>query len=248
MSEWDMTSGPPEFLQKLWLHRIGLFVCYAGWLLNYIITIRTAQRERISGVSLVSICNNTAWEFLFSTYYHPPHRTGTVVFAAWMLADVGVLWASVKYAPTPATNPFRRYTPALAILVFLGCLSGHVAMTRQLGLRPAFFYGGWISQALLSGVALALLIQRGHTRGTCWAMWYLRLISSSGAILTSVLRSLYWPAAWGWADSIMMRWLWGAFYAMESLYGFLYWYLKGVEAEAEAREGTGRARLQKKSE
>ncbi|KAL4789119.1 hypothetical protein BDV19DRAFT_397409 [Aspergillus venezuelensis] len=239
MAEWDLSSGPPEFQKKLWLQWLALLVCWTGWLMNYFLTIRTAWRDRVSGVSLISLCNNLAWESVFAIFYRPPHRIGSAVWLTWMLVDVYVVYVSSKFTPqSPADShphPLHAYLPALKVLGFFGCLSGHLALAMYLGRTKAFFWGGLFCQVVLSASALDLLVRRGHTRGTSCNMWLCRFIGSASAVSGLFLRAIYWPSEWGWADNTLMRWFTLAFLAMDTLYGVIYFYIVRSEPQRQGR-------------
>ncbi|KAL3476507.1 hypothetical protein BJX99DRAFT_270494 [Aspergillus californicus] len=240
MNEWDLSSGPPEFLEMLWLHEIAVFVCWSGWLLNYILTVRAVLRDRISGVFLLPLCNNLAWEVAFTIFHQAPSRAGTVTYTLWMLIDIYMVYLSVKFAPKATdahTHPLGNYLPAVAFVVFLACLLGHLALIVDLGLTKAFFWSAWVDQVTLSTSGLVLLIQRGHTRGTSWGMWLSRIIGTSCVVIAMVIRTVYWPAAWGWADRVLMKWFVGVYVVTDISYGFVYWYISRWEARACAGVG-----------
>ena len=59
-----------------------------------------------------------------------------------------------------------------------------------------------------------------------------RFIASSFGVPGLFIRAVYWPSAWGWADNILMKWLSGAFFALDISYGIVYYYISRLESQA----------------
>ncbi|THC93376.1 hypothetical protein EYZ11_007133 [Aspergillus tanneri] len=234
MDEFDFNLAPPEFQEIRWVVGSIFIVSGTGWLVNYFTTIRTALRDRTSGVSLFSLCNNLAWETVFAVIHRPPHLVAAAVITLWLLVNVYVIYVSVKFAREsgPHSSPLVRYLPAITVLGFLGFLSGHIALAMHLGPTKALYWGGMICQVTLSASALSLLIERGHTRGASFGMWLSRFTASSFGVPGLFVRAVYWPSAWGWANSILMRWLSGAFFVLDISYGIVYYYIARSERQA----------------
>lgn len=173
MDEFDFNSAPPEFQEIRWVVGSIFLVSGTGWLVNYFTTIRTALRDRTSGASLISLCNNLAWETVFAVIHRPPHLIAAAVITLWLLVNIYVIYVSVKFARESKTDSplLLKYLPAITFLGFLGFLSGHVALAVHLGPTRALYWGGMICQVTLSASALGLLIERGHTRGASLGMW-----------------------------------------------------------------------------
>lgn len=173
MDEFDFNTAPPEFQEIRWIVGSIFLVSGSGWLLNYFTTIRTALHDRTSGVSLISLCNNLAWETVFAIIHRPPHPIAAAVITLWLLVNVYVIYVSVKFTRESKANssPMLSYLPAITVLGFSGFLSGHVALAMHLGPTRALYWGGMICQVTLSASSLALLLEQGHTRGASLGMW-----------------------------------------------------------------------------
>ncbi|KAJ5379961.1 uncharacterized protein N7496_002389 [Penicillium cataractarum] len=174
MDEFDFNAAPPEFQEIRWMVASIFLISGTGWIVNYVTTIRTALRDRASGVSLLSLCNNLAWETVFAVIHRPPHLIAALVITVWLLVNIYVIYVSVKFGrESQDVSPLlRRHLPAVTLLGFVGFLTGHIALSMHLGPTKALYWGGMICQVTLSASALGLLIQRGHTRGASPAMWY----------------------------------------------------------------------------
>jgi paspaline synthase len=66
-----------------------------------------------------------------------------------------------------------------------------------------------------------------------------RFIASTFGVSGLFVRSYYWPQQWGWADNILMRWLSGAFFVLDVLYGVCFWYTRQAEQQAELKQKQG---------
>jgi paspaline synthase len=186
---WDFDAAPAEFKQ-VQPFLLGLFaVSGTGWLINYITTIRTAFRDRTPGVSLIALSNNLAWELVFAILHPPPLPVATIIVRSWLLVDIFVIYTTVRFARGGApgnagagnahadahTHPpaalLSRSLPLFVLAGILGFASGHWALSVHLGPLRAFYWSGMLCLFTMSGTALHLLVQRGHTRGASYGMW-----------------------------------------------------------------------------
>ncbi|KAL4760323.1 uncharacterized protein BDW70DRAFT_150881 [Aspergillus foveolatus] len=232
---WDFDAAPAEFKQ-VQPFLLGLFaVSGAGWLINYFTTIRAAFRDRTPGVSLIALSNNLAWEFVYAVFHPPPLPVATIIVRSWLLVDIFVIYTTVKYAQAaPGTvNPplLKHYLPLFVLGGIPGFFSGHWALSVLLSPLRAFYWSGMVCLITMSGTSLGLLVQRGHTRGASYGMWLSRFIASIFAVASLFLRSTYWPQVWAWSDNILMRWLSGAFFVLDILYGVCFWYTRQLEKQ-----------------
>ncbi|KAL2793921.1 hypothetical protein BJX66DRAFT_338352 [Aspergillus keveii] len=180
---WDFDAAPAEFKQVQPILLALFAVSGTGWLLNYITTIRTAFRDRTPGVSLIALTNNLAWELVFAILHPPPQPIATIIVRSWLLVDIFVIYTTVRFArgalgstgaaSTQHASPalLDRYLPLSVIAGVLGFASGHWAVSVQLGPLRAFYWSGMLCLVTMSGTALHLLAQRGHTRGASYGMW-----------------------------------------------------------------------------
>jgi paspaline synthase len=182
---WDFDAAPAEFKQVQPILLTLFAVSGTGWLLNYITTIRTAFRDRTPGVSLIALTNNLAWELVFAILHPPPLPVATIIVRAWLLVDIFVIYTTVRFARGGALGSIGagnaqysqppglldRYLPLSVIVGVLGFASGHWAVSVHLGPLRAFYWSGMLCLFTMSGTALHLLVQRGHTRGASYGMW-----------------------------------------------------------------------------
>ncbi|KAL3454180.1 hypothetical protein BJX65DRAFT_317900 [Aspergillus insuetus] len=255
---WDFDAAPAEFKQVQPVLLCLFAVSGTGWLINYITTIRTAYQDRTQGVSLIALTNNLAWELVFAILHPPPLPIATLIVRSWLLVDIFVIYTTVRFArggaprsagagagnaqrpqPPPAPPALLGNDSLLPLFVVAGVLgfaSGHWALSVHLGPLRAFYWSGMLCLVTMSGSALHLLVQRGHTRGASYGMWLSRFIASLFAVSSLFLRSAYWPEVWAWSDNILMRWLSGAFFALDLLYGVCFWYTHRLEQQGRRRK------------
>ncbi|KAL4884271.1 hypothetical protein BJY04DRAFT_226038 [Aspergillus karnatakaensis] len=237
---WDFDAAPAEFKQVQPILLTLLAASGTGWLLNYITTIRTTLQDRTPGVSLVALTNNLAWECVFAIFHPPPLPIATIIVRSWLLVDIFVIYTTVKFARVAqgkgnAGSPpplVKHYLPLFVLGGILGFFSGHWALSVLLGPLHAFYWSGMACLVVMSGTALGLLVQRGHTRGASWGMWLSRFIASIFAVASLFLRAAYWPRVWAWSDNILMRWFAGGFVVLDVLYGVCFWYTRRLEGQA----------------
>ncbi|OJJ62367.1 hypothetical protein ASPSYDRAFT_102599, partial [Aspergillus sydowii CBS 593.65] len=194
---WDFDSSPPSFKQVQPLLLLLFSISGTGWLLNYITTIRTAYRDRTPGVSLIALTNNLAWELVFAILHPPPLPVAKVILRSWLFVDVFVIYTTAKFARLRVNNSnvplLQRYLHLFVIAGILGFFSGHWALSVLLSPIKAFYWSGMMCLVVMSGSALGILVQRGHTRGMSYGMWLSRFIGSIFAVASLFLRSTYWP-------------------------------------------------------
>ncbi|KAL4944969.1 hypothetical protein BDV06DRAFT_232148 [Aspergillus oleicola] len=231
---WDFDAAPIE-LQQVQPVLIGLLALSGtGWLVNYFTTIRTAFCDRTQGVSLIALTNNLAWELVYAIIHPPPLPVATLIVRSWLVVDIFVIYTTARFARAHSKSPLvQHYLTFFGVGGILGFFSGHWALSLHLGPLQAFYYSGMMCLVTMSGSALGILIQRGHTRGTSYGMWLSRFIASIFAVSSLFLRSTYWPQVWGWSDNIIMRWLSGTFFVLDVLYGVCFWSTRRVEQKAQ---------------
>jgi paspaline synthase len=172
MDAFDLDTAPAEFQKLRWLVETSLIIVAIGWTLNYFFTIRKAYQDRISGVSLLAVSNNFAWEVAIAVNL-PPNPLSKVYVPLLLSVDVLVLYVTVKFERESGPHsPFmRRHLPVITFFSILGLVSGHLAFASQVGPTAAIVWGALLCQVTISADALGLLLQRGHTRGTSYGMW-----------------------------------------------------------------------------
>lgn len=166
------------------------------WCLTYVLMTRRSLETRSYGMPIVGLAINVAWEVVYGFYVAEAwfEKTGFIV---WLLFDGGLLYTTVRFAPIEwrATSPFvGRHMSAVLLLLFAGSLWGHWAFAHWwLAAGPGFgsgdktgkwwrgadgydttelaFWSAGVSQSTLSAASLAMLVVRGHSGGTSYAIW-----------------------------------------------------------------------------
>lgn len=177
---WDFESSPPSFKQVQPLLLALFSLSGTGWLINYITTIRTAYRDRTTGVSLVALTNNLAWELVFAILHPPPLPVAKVILRSWLFVDIFVIYTTAKFARASSISSnaplLHRYLHFFVLFGVLGFFSGHWALSVLLSPIKAFYWSGMMCLVTMSGTALGILVQRGHTRGMSYGMWCVPIV------------------------------------------------------------------------
>jgi hypothetical protein len=142
---------------------------------------------------LFALAMNFGWELVYALYVvETPLEQA--VFTIWLILDCGLVYGMVKFggndwahAPVVA----RNLVPIFALLTSVAA-AGNFAFAKWWieygvgGFRQGKWYHGvegvdttelgfWSSvfaQAFLSATCLAQLVERQHSRGVSWAIWY----------------------------------------------------------------------------
>lgn len=124
---------------------------------------------------IYSLCLNITWETTYGFVYGPG-LVNQIIFAQWMIVDVFLVYATVKYgefewrrSPLIAKN--------LGWIIAFGCILGMVAelliaatFVPILG-RQVVFMTAWPIQITISLGYLSQLLDRGCTRGQSLGIW-----------------------------------------------------------------------------
>lgn len=177
-----------------------LGVGFVLWSLTYILMTRRALATRSSGMPLLALATNVSWEvvYLFYVVESLPEMIG---FAFWLLLDVGLVYSALKFGHIEferAGAPWigRHIAPLLAIMTAIG-LWGNFAFVFWWLEEPGRGFGGrdgkrgkwwrgqdgydttemayWsaaVAQLIASSTCLAMLLERQHSRGTSYLIWY----------------------------------------------------------------------------
>lgn len=164
------------------------------WDAAYILMTARSLRTKSYGMPLLALALNVSWELVFAGFVaeEPLERAG---FAVWLLLDVGLVYTAVAAATHEwRASPWvaRHFPWILAGMVAVGCV-GHGAFAAWWLARPGVGHGDkagkwfrgeegydttelayWsagVAQGSSSVGSLAMLLVRGHSGGTSYAIW-----------------------------------------------------------------------------
>ncbi|KAM0270074.1 hypothetical protein ACHAQH_009532 [Verticillium albo-atrum] len=187
--------SPPHVPSWVVPASVGLLAAGAlCWDATYILLVFRSRQTHSYGMPLLALAANVSWEIIFAVGIaeHPLERLG---FLAWLLLDIPVLHATVRAAPREwAHAPLvaRNIVPILGVMLAVGC-AGNAAFAvwffavpgRGSGDKAGKWWGGaegydctelafWtagVAQLAVSAGCLAMLVERGHSGGTSYAIW-----------------------------------------------------------------------------
>ncbi|KAH8706354.1 hypothetical protein BGZ61DRAFT_219710 [Ilyonectria robusta] len=193
----------------------------AFWLAAYVFMIRRSLATKATPAPLLALALNLSWEvvYAFGVCEAPIEFFG---FTLWLLLDIPVLYVTLKTAPRSfASSPLiARNIPLLLGIMFLFGLVGNALFVwwwlkephRGYGIKwgktwkgreardttELAFWSAGVAQMTFSISALAMLLQRGHSGGQSYAIWFCRFVGTlMGLPVTTVLLWWYWPEAHG---------------------------------------------------
>ncbi|CRK38125.1 hypothetical protein BN1723_004366 [Verticillium longisporum] len=191
------------------------------WDATYVLLAFRSRRTHSYGMPLLALALNISWEIIFAIGIaeQPLERIG---FLAWLLLDIPILQATIRAAPREFSHAplvACNIVPILASMVVVGC-AGNAAFAYWFFAVPgrgsgdkagkwwrgaegydctelAFWTAG-IAQLTVSAGCLAMLVERGHSGGTSYAIWFTRSLGTLlGWIGPSALLWCFWPEAHG---------------------------------------------------
>lgn len=158
-----------------------LLICQLGmglfWIITYILVIYKGWRDKQYGMPMAAICANISWEFIFGFIY-PQNDLQQYITLIWFLLDIFILVQFFRYAP----NEYRRMLPKkLLYLSFL--LTLIFSMLMILGLVHEFHdyegkYAAFFQNLMMSGLFIALLLQRGNLAGQSMAIAICKMLGT----------------------------------------------------------------------
>ncbi|KEY70491.1 hypothetical protein S7711_02664 [Stachybotrys chartarum IBT 7711] len=213
-------EGTPSWVIPLSTALLGGGV--GGWLLAYILMVRRSLATKATPVPFIPLGLNLAWELVFAFYVTETWLEFTG-FLSWLLLDIPVLYATLSTARHSfAASPLvaRNAGSLMAGVVGFGVVCylyfahwwleeehrgygvkwgkswyGHQARdTTELAYWTAGF-----AQVAFSVGALAMLLQRGHSGGQSYGIWFCRFAGTLLGLPTpSLLLWWVWPEAHGY--------------------------------------------------
>lgn len=237
-----------------------------GYTLCYMLMTRQSLRDRTYSMPLFSLALNFAWETIFSLYV-AESRPEKATFGIWMVLDLGLIYAVVKYGERE-----WRHAPVVGRhigKILVGCVVWWCvaiwAFARwwiSENVRPKagkWYMGvegidttelGWwaaiLAQVVLSVSSLAMIIVRGSSVGASYGIWWSRFLGSAGG-----LNAYYGYCWWVWpeAHSYFMEplsvFLWVTWMVADLGYLGVLWDVKRREQEWRVKMGGRSGRTSK---
>ncbi|EWY84672.1 hypothetical protein FOYG_12093 [Fusarium oxysporum NRRL 32931] len=223
------------------------------WLIAYILMIRRSLATNATPAPLVALGLNLGWEvvYAFGVCEAPIETYG---FMLWLLLDIVVLYATLKTAPRSfASSPLIANNVALLLfLVFVAGVVGNGLFVwwwlkephRGYGIKwgknwkgleardttELAYWSAGVAQMIFSVSALAMLLQRGHSGGQSYAIWFCRFVGTvMGLPVSCGLMWWYWPEAHGFVFHPLGVFITGTSVICDLAYPFLLAYVRTRE-------------------
>ncbi|CZT49202.1 related to 3-ketoacyl-acyl carrier protein reductase [Rhynchosporium secalis] len=151
------------------------FVLGSGipWTIAYILYARQANIDKSYGMPLIPLCANIAWEFIYGVIH--PNSLGQVIsFVPWLIADVPIVYWTLKHGPSKWEQaPLVADNLGLILAVGIAMmLAMHLAFRRSCkNIEDGPFWSAWVCQLLISCGSVMHLMCRNETSGHSWGIW-----------------------------------------------------------------------------
>jgi hypothetical protein len=206
-----------------------------GYTICYILMTQQSIRDHTYAMPLFSLAFNFAWEIVFALFVVVETQE-KAIFAIWMLIDLGLVYAVVKYganewrhAPVVGRNIGKIFVVMLAwwCVALYAVSSWWLNPANPVNPKEGKTYQGvvgidtdelgyWtalVAQMVLSIMSLAQIVVRGNSGGSSYGIWTTRFVGSlSGLNLNYGYCWWVWPEAHGYVANpfaivMMVTWV-----------------------------------------
>ncbi|KAG5975782.1 hypothetical protein E4U58_007322 [Claviceps cyperi] len=213
---------PPAYEQVKWLADLFSALMGLGWITNYVLTVRMSIKGEPHSMALIPLCNNIAWELVYTAIYPSANRVERSGIAIAVILNLFIMMGAVR----SARIEWQQHSPILAehagwilLVGVMVCFTGHVALAMEIGPGLAYSWGAVVCQLTLNIGGVCRLLERNSTAGTSWMLWLSRFLGSCCTVVFAFIRCKYWPEAYGWLLSPLILWSLAIFLLAEVAYG-----------------------------
>ncbi|KAH8759819.1 hypothetical protein F5883DRAFT_465559 [Diaporthe sp. PMI_573] len=233
---------------------VALAVGVLFWDVTYILMTLRSLRTKSYPMPLLGLALNVSWEIIYALYVCEA-LIETAGFTFWLILDVGLVYTTVKFAPYEWERSSgwvgRHMASILAAMTAVGCV-GHFAFVSWWLSRPGIGHGDktgkwyfgrdqydttelayWsagVAQMVDSVGSLAMLLVRGHSGGTSYAIWICRTIGTIfGLGVCNAILWHYWPEAHGYFVNPLGMFICGTALLCDLVYPFALWQVRKTE-------------------
>lgn len=144
---------------------LSVIGCFGFWLAAYVLIIRRGIKDKSFGMPIASMCWNIGWEAMFSFFYKSEFRLIEYGNSAWVLLDLGVLYAAWMYAPDDFKNPVAKRWVRPAMLLGIGLAMLVMKPFIDIYRDPNGTFLGWADAFAMSMLFIAMLLRRDSVQG-----------------------------------------------------------------------------------
>ncbi len=177
----DVSFLPPNASLHFFVIMIATF---GFWLAAYVLIIRKSFAEKSFGMPVAALCCNMAWELLLSTVYASPYLLIHLGNILWLLFDVGILVAVLKYGRREfePTSLAGRYLPFCVLGGILMAVIVQGVFMREFNDLKGFITG-WACALLMSALFIAMHERRKTLLGQSFGIAACMLLGNVCALL-----------------------------------------------------------------
>ncbi|QGG50855.1 transmembrane-type terpene cyclase [Lysinibacillus pakistanensis] len=158
-----------------------LLICQLGmglfWIITYILIIKQGFQDKKYGMPMAAICANISWEFIFAFMY-PQNDLQRMITFLWFLLDIIIMMQYLKYGH----KEYQKLIPGkifyASFFITLGaCFFIILAMMHEFK-DIAGKYAAFSQNLMMSGLFIALLLQRGNLSGQSMGIAVCKMIGT----------------------------------------------------------------------
>ncbi|KAM7210498.1 hypothetical protein V8F06_014124 [Rhypophila decipiens] len=253
-----ITDVPPADCPP-WLvpaHTVLLSIGVLFWDATYLLMTRRALSTKSYGMPLLALAINLSWE-LVTVLFVCETMLDTIGFFFWLFLDIGIVYTTVLFGPRDweGTSPFvgRHIGWILGVMTAVAFVGNYTFTmwwlsapgigfgnkqgkwwrgTEGIDSSELTFWTAGVAQVVLSAGSIAMLVVRGHSGGTSYAIWFSRFMGTVfGLVLDNLLMWWYWPDGYIWLVHPFAVFLWGTSIACDMVYPFILYQIRRSEIQ-----------------
>ncbi|MDM5247402.1 MULTISPECIES: hypothetical protein [unclassified Lysinibacillus] len=158
-----------------------LLICQLGmglfWIITYILIIKQGFQDKKYGMPMAAICANISWEFIFAFMY-PQNDLQRIITFLWFLLDIFIMMQFLRYGHKEYKKLIPRKIFYSSFFITLG-----VSFFIILAMMHEFNdiegkYAAFIQNLMMSGLFIALFLQRGNLSGQSMGIAVCKMIGT----------------------------------------------------------------------
>ncbi|MFJ7732089.1 hypothetical protein ACIQXF_09355 [Lysinibacillus sp. NPDC097231] len=161
-----------------------LLICQLGtglfWIITYILIIKKGFQDKKYGMPMVAICANISWEFIFAFMY-PQNELQRILTLIWFILDIFIMLQFLLYGYKEYKKiiPIKIYYSSFFITLVVSFFT-ILAMMHEFD-DMAGTYAAFSQNLIMSGLFIALFIQRGNLSGQSMGIAVCKMVGTAFA-------------------------------------------------------------------
>ncbi len=158
-----------------------LLICQLGmglfWIITYILIIKQGLQDKRYGMPMVAICANISWEFIFSFMY-PQNDLQRIITLLWFILDIFIMMQFLHYGHKEYKKivPRKIFYSSFLITLVVSFFTILAMMHEFNDLEGK--YAAFIQNLMMSGLFIALFLQRGNLSGQSMGIAVCKMIGT----------------------------------------------------------------------